>query len=73
MLLHICSRIMKVLLTVQSFRTDTIFLPNIPKGNYSKKMVELWFFLSAYFLMKLYICSKFDEYIDDRLKVIEWI
>ena len=30
MLLHICSKIMKISLTVQSFRTDTIFVLNIP-------------------------------------------
>ena len=28
---------------------------------------------SAYYPMKLYICSKFHENIDDRSKVIEWI
>ena len=37
MLLHICSKIMKVSLTVQSFRTDTIFILNIPKENNSEK------------------------------------
>ena len=60
-------------LTVQSFRTDTIFILNIPKeNNYEKKkMVELWFF-SAYCPMKLYICSKFHENIDDHFKVIEY-
>ena len=32
--------------TVQTFRTDTIFILNIPKENYfEKKMVELWFLL----------------------------
>ena len=42
MLLHICSKIMKISLTVKSFRTDTIFILNIPKENNSeKKMVEL--------------------------------
>ena len=33
MLLHICSKIMTVSLTVQSFRTDTIFTLNVPKEN----------------------------------------
>ena len=28
---------------------------------------------SAYFPIELYICSKFHENIDGRLKVIEWI
>ena len=37
MLLHICSKIMKISLTVQSFRTDKIFIPNIPKENNSEK------------------------------------
>ena len=64
---------MKISLTVQSFRTDTIFVLNIPmETNCEKKMVELWFLLSAYCLMKLYICSTFHENIDDRFKVTEW-
>ena len=33
MLLHICSKIMKISLTVQSFGTDTIFILNIPEKN----------------------------------------
>ena len=37
MLLHICSKIMKISLTVQSFGTDTIFILNIPKENNSEK------------------------------------
>ena len=36
-LLHICSKIMKVSLAVQSFKTDTIFILNIPKENNSDK------------------------------------
>ena len=68
MLLHICS----ITLTVQSFRTDAIFILNIPKENNSEKMVELWFLFSSYCPMKLYICSKFHENIDARFKVIEW-
>ena len=31
------SKIMKISLTVQSFRTDTIFILNIPKENNSEK------------------------------------
>ena len=73
MLLHICSKIMKISLTVRSFRTDTIFILNIPKEIILKKMVELWFLFSAYFPIKLYVCSKFHENIDDCFKVIEWI
>ena len=37
MLLHICLKIMKISLTVKSFRTDTIFILNIPKENNSEK------------------------------------
>ena len=37
MLLHICSKIMEVSLTIQSFRTDTIFILNNPKENNSEK------------------------------------
>ena len=37
MLLHICSKLMKISLTVQSFRTDTIFILNIPIENNSEK------------------------------------
>ena len=38
MFLHICSKIMKISLTVQSFRTDTIFVLNIPmETNCEKK------------------------------------
>ena len=72
MLLHICSKIMKLSLIVQSFRTDTICILNIPKENNSeKKIVELCFFFSAYCPMKLYICSKLHENMNDHFKVIE--
>ena len=65
---------MKISLTVQSFRTDTIiFILYIPKENNSEKMVELWFLFFAYCPVKLFICSKFHENINDRFKVIEWI
>ena len=37
MLLHICSKIMKISMTVQSFRNDTIFILIIPKENNSEK------------------------------------
>ena len=51
-------------------RTDTIFIVNIPTENNSeKKMVELWFLFSAYCSMKLYICSKLHENIDDCFKL----
>ena len=73
MLLHICSKIMEVSLTVQSFRTDTIFILNIPEENNSEKNVGVMVLFSAYFLIKLYICSNFHENIDDRFKVIKWI
>ena len=64
MLLHICSKIMKMSLTVQSFRPDTIFIQNIPKENNSEKKGGLWFLISAYCPMKLYICSKVHENVD---------
>ena len=73
MLLHISSKIMKVSLTLQSFRTDTIFILNIPKENNSEKMVEIYFLFYAYCPMKLYICSKFHKNINHRQKVIEWV
>ena len=52
MLLHICSKIMKVSLTVQSFRTATIFILNIPKENNSEKKVGV---------MVLVLCMLSDE------------
>ena len=62
MVLHIC-------LKIQRFRTDTIVIVNIPKENNSeKRIVELSFLFSSYCPMKLYICSKFHETIDDRFK-----
>ena len=73
MLLHICSKIMKISLKVQSFRTDRIFILYTPKENNSEKLVELWFLFPACCPVKLFICSKFQENIDDRFKVIEWI
>ena len=67
---------MQISLTVQSFKTDIIFILNtcIPKENNSEiKMVELWFLFSAYCPIKLYICSMFHENINDHFKVREWI
>ena len=37
MLLYICSKIRKISLIVQSFRSDTIFILNIIKENNSEK------------------------------------
>ena len=62
MSLHICSKIKKISLTVQSIELTQ-----------SEKMVELWFLFSTYCPMKLYSCSKFHENTDDHLKVKEWI
>ena len=53
MLHHICSKIMKISLTVQSFRTDTIFILNIPKENNSEKKIGG--------VMVLVLCILFDE------------
>ena len=65
---------MKVSLTVQSHRADTIFILDFPKeNNFEKKILEVWSLVSAYCLLKLYICSKFLENIDDHFKGIEWI
>ena len=36
-MLHIFSNIMKISLTVQNFRTDTIFILNIPEESKKKK------------------------------------
>ena len=41
MLLHICSKIMRTSLTVQSFRTYTIFILNIPQKNNSNGGVKV--------------------------------
>ena len=51
MLLYICSKIMKISLTVQSFRIDRILVLNIPKKQNSEKknggvMVLVLFILS---------------------------
>ena len=52
MLLHICSNVMKISLTVQSFRTNTIFILNIPKESNSEK--KRW-------VMVLVLCILSDE------------
>ena len=44
MLHHIYSKIMKISLTVQSFRTNTIFILNIPKENSEKGGVMILVF-----------------------------
>ena len=41
MLFHICSKIMKIFWTVQSFSTDTIFILNIPRENNSETLPRL--------------------------------
>ena len=74
MLLHISSKIINVSLTFKSFRTDTIFILNIPKENNSEKknggvMVLVLFILSdeALYLFQVH------ENIDGHFKIIEWI
>ena len=52
MLLHISSNVMKISLTAQSFRTDTIFILKIPKENNSEK---------KWWVMVLVLCILFDE------------
>ena len=69
MLLHIYSKIMKISSTVQSLRTDKIFILNIRKEiNSEKKMFGLWFLFSAYCPMMLYICSKVHE-----ISMVGWL
>ena len=65
---------MKISLTVQSFRTDTIFILSIPKENNSEKknggiMIRVLCILSD---EALYLCPV-HENIDNRFKLIEWI
>ena len=51
---------------------DKIFIGKFSKGpNSVKTYVELQLFLSAYRLMVVYMCSKFQENIPDSIKVIE--
>ena len=73
MLNHICSKIVKISLTVRSFRNDTLFILNIYKENNSENNNNggLWVLFSAYCPIKLYIWSKFHENIDARFKVIQ--
>ena len=61
---------MKVSLTVQSFRTDKIFILNVPKENNSeRKMVELWFLFSAYCPMKFIFVPSFIKILMTDLKL----
>ena len=73
MLLHICSNTMKISLTVQSFRTDTIFILNIPKENNLNKNGGLWFVFSTYCPMNFIFVPSFMKISTDRFKAIEWI
>ena len=68
MLFYICSKITKISLTVQSFKTDTIFILNIPKENNSEKNGGVMVLVLCKFPMKLYICTKFHENVDDHFK-----
>ena len=69
MLLHISSKIMKVSLTVQSFRTDRIFILNILKGIILKK--KWW----SYGFCSLVRCSCIfvPTFMKISMTVIGWI
>ena len=73
MLLHISPNIIKISLTVQSFRTDTMFIQNIPKKNNSDKNVGLWFLFCAYCPISFIFVASFMKTSIDSFKVIEWI
>ena len=64
---------MKVSLTVQSFRTDKIFILNIPKMNNSETNGGVMILILCILSDEAFICFKFHENIDDHFKVIEWI
>ena len=64
---------MKISLTVQSCRTDKIFILNIPKENNSEKKNGGVMVLILCILSNEALYSKFHENIDDHFKVIEWI
>ena len=54
MLLNICSKIMKISLTVQSFRTDIIFILNISEENNSKNgSCSLYLSVEALYLFQV--------------------
>ena len=72
MLLDICSKIMKISLTVQRFRTNTIFILHIPNESNSEKRVELVVLVLCILSDEVYICYKFHENIVGRFKIIEW-
>ena len=61
---------MKISLTVQIFRTDTIFILSFPKENNSGKMMVLVLCILSYEALYLF---QVHENIDDSFKVIEWI
>ena len=67
MLIYICSKIMNISVTVQSFRTDTIFIINILKENNSEKNGGILVLVLC--PMKFYICSTIHENNDDRFKL----
>ena len=73
MLLHICPNIMKISLTVQSFKTDTMFIQNSPKENNSDKNVGLWFLFCAYCPISFIFVASCMKISIDSFNVIEWI
>ena len=63
---------MKIFWTVSNYREDTIFIRKISKGHNSiKNYVECLYLFSAYCLMMVYICTKFQENILNGIRVME--
>ena len=67
---------MKVSQSVSELETQTVGLKlgwsQFTKGHNSiKTVMELWYLISAYHLMVLYICTKFHENIAKGFRVIE--
>ena len=57
----------------QSYRVDTISMPQIKKGNNSAKTVSgVTSFYLCKWLVMLYIFTKFREIISNGIKVMEW-
>ena len=73
MLLHICSKIMKVSLTVQSFRLDTIFILNIPKENNSENNSGIMLLVLCILSNEALYLFKVSFKCHDRFKVIDGI
>ena len=69
----VASKIMEISLTVQSFRTDTIFILNIPQKNNSEKNGRVMVLVLCIFSDEAFYLFKCYENTDDCFKIIEWI